>query len=296
MIKKISFVANVCLAMISVDAIAKSENSLNKISNKADDNDEPDEVLEDLYIHAAHQYDISKKERIWLELHLQERRNVSFYIPKYEMVEWIRKGVEKGVIVPFRNEEECLKNINPMTKEDFFKNLIDPNIVSDDDENEASASIKEKIGSHEKSSHNNSIPTKEEQFFSKDVSVLELMVDMITNSVTCERYLEIQTIKLIIPAKMFPNGIQKEVAVFKFTDLLAYFDTLPADECWINPDNKMDNMRFSDALKQQHLWYPQSYLTMTEKEKIRKQDPDPNKPLNLKKSELITSEAHLWSY
>lgn len=295
MIKKIFFVANVCLAISNMIAMAGSKHNSEEM--QVDDDDETtNDDMDDIYIHAADPCDISKKERIWLELHLQERRNVSFYIPKYEMVEWIRKGVEGGLIVPFKTEEDCLKNINPMKKEDFLKNLKDPNIGSDEEDHEFSANTKEKNTPNEKSVHNDSIPTREEQFFSKDISVLELMVDMITNSVTAERYLEVQTIKLIIPAKMFPNGIQKEVAVFKFADLLEYWDTLPADECWINPENKMENMRFSDAFKQLHLWYPQSYLTMTEKMKIYKQEPDPNKPLNLKKSEIITDEAHMWVY
>lgn len=259
----------------------------------AEDLKHEDSAMSHEYVFARNELDIIKKETIWLELRLSERANKPFSM----LVEWIRQGVESNALTPYKNAEDCANDI-PMTKDEFFKSLKDPNIISDDNDadshgGEVTAKKDDSGRSTELVEH---VPTREEQFFSKDISTLELQVDVITNSVTCEQYLKIETIKLIVPASKFPNGIQKEVAVFKFEELMKYFETLPKEKSWINPENKIRNMKYSDAFKTVSLWYPQTYLIATEKDRLYGYEQDPNKPLDLRKEKILVGEVFMWAY
>lgn len=259
----------------------------------AEDLETDDSDMVDNYIFARSDLDIIKKETIWLELRLNERANKSFL----NLVDWIRQGVESKTITPYADDDSYSRGI-PMTREDFFKSLKDPNIVSDDSDGEMHLSdldASKPIGvpSATPTDH---VPTRDEQFFSKDISTVELKVDVITNSVTCEQYLKIQTIKLVIPASKFSNGIQKEVAVFKFEELMKYFETLPREKSWVNPENKIRNMKYSDVFKTVSLWYPQTYLTATERDRLYGYEQDPNKPLDLRKERILVGEVFMWAY
>lgn len=302
MIKKQFIAANVCLilSISPVSLIAKNgkdDNIKTKSKNHAKDNldqeseddSKPKINLDNPYISPE---DILSQKGIWLEIHLEERVNTPFFTSGREISRHILNGVLQGKLTPYE-DENCTTVIS---NDKFLKNLRDPNLGSIDEDAEFAI---EKTGSleHKKKDLLDTVPTEDERFRPKDLSILVFKSRLIIDVIRSREFIQIDSVTVRIPAKKFPNGIQKDIASFKFEELQAYFDTLDEDDCWINPLNEMEKMKFSDVFRDHiSLWFPQSYLVLTETMRVYGQEPDPSQPLDLKKSSIITEEALLWVY
>lgn len=300
--KQLIIAANVCfiLGASPIALFAKGEKSKTtktksgknaKADKKADSDVEDDEDskarinLDNPYISPE---DILSQKGVWFEMHLEERVNTPFFTSGREISRHIVKAVMEGKITPYKDDVCTI----PMSIDDFLRRLRDPNLGVIDEE----ADFVAKEPHHKKGVDHDLVPAEDERFRSKELSILVIKSRVITDIIRSIQRIIVDSITLRIPAKRFPNGIQRDVASFKFADLQSYFDSLNEDDCWIDPDNEMGNRKFSDAFRNLSLWFPQSYLVLTEKMKIYGLEPDPSKSLDLKKSDIITEEAYLWVY
>lgn len=217
--------------------------------------------------------------RVWLELHLQEYANRSFFNDGKEITKHLVKGVMEGKITAYR-DENCTQ---AMSKDDFLVRLKDPNIVSNTDDQDFTSKKKgDKVD----------LPSEDELFRAKDICKMRLMVDLVTHDLYAEQFMLIKSITVTVPANKLPGGVDFDIATFNYIELIKYFETLDPNESYIDSTNMACNMKFSKALEISNLWFPQSYYVDSEEKRIKKHNSD-KETLDLKKSEIISGEAYL---
>jgi gliding motility associated protien GldN len=186
--------------------------------------------------------DILIKNRIWRYIDLKEKSNKSFFAHKNEITKVIIEGVEAGLLTAYSDEDFT----NPMTKEAFFEKLKLPEADYPAEEEKARGFTDDndwKDKTKEKAGTKREKPS--EYFLPNEVSILELMEDLIFDKVRSVQIYDIQAIKLIIPADKFETGLYREIGIFKYKDLAAYFDAKKAS--WINVHNGAGHIKMTEA-------------------------------------------------
>ncbi|MFT4741956.1 MAG: hypothetical protein ACJAT1_000032 [Marivirga sp.] len=209
-------------------------------------------------VYPIHEDDIMFKKRVWRRMDLNEKQNKPFFANKNEITKIILNAAKAGIIPIYKNDS-CTTRY---TKEEFLSNLENPQLKdvngggqddawgdsgggsggddwgSDDSwggEDDAAGAGSADIGP---------IDTK---FSNKDVSILELVEDMIFDKKRSVMVWDMQAIKLIIPAEKFTAGIFREVGVFKYKDLEKLFRSMPDEAIWFNPQNSAAHKNLADA-------------------------------------------------
>ena len=191
-------------------------------------------------LHPIPYADILTKKRLWRLIDLKEKQNKPFFSHKKEMTRFIIEGVEAGLLTPYSDEDFA----NPVTKEEFFDKLKLPEagdlsagdkalgFTDDDDWGDDKAPKKGEVA---------------EYFLPTEITLLELMEDVIFDKVRSRLVHDIQSIKLIIPADKFATGLRKEIGIFKYKDLAAYFDKQEIQ--WINVNNSAGHIPMTAAFE-----------------------------------------------
>ncbi|UOG75369.1 gliding motility protein GldN [Hymenobacter tibetensis] len=93
----------------------------------------------------------------------------------------------------------------------------------------------------------------------KDLYQMELKEDMIFDKKRSRMYHDIKTIKLLVPSTLSSNtsGIEKEIATFKYSDLVKVFRNNPDKAIWFNSQNDAQHKNLADAFE---LWLFNSYI------------------------------------
>jgi gliding motility associated protien GldN len=183
------------------------------------------------------------RNRIWRHIDLKEKLNKPLFPHKGEITGFIMEGVEGGFLTPYSDEDFQ----QPMTKKEFFENLKLPE--GDDQLSEEEKALG--FGSDDDWNDGNqgsALPKAEktaEYFLPKQVSILEIMEDWIFDKVRSQQVYDIQSIKLIIPEDQFETGLRREVGIFKYKDLAAYFDEKGIS--WINVNNGAGHIKMTEA-------------------------------------------------
>jgi gliding motility associated protien GldN len=88
---------------------------------------------------------------------------------------------------------------------------------------------------------------EENQWFPKDVAILEMKEDWIFDRKRSRLVYDIQTITLVLPAELNPGGIEKPIATFKYKDLDKLFRSDPKKFIWFNEYNTAQHKNLADA-------------------------------------------------
>jgi gliding motility associated protien GldN len=188
--------------------------------------------------------DILIKNRIWRHMDLRERSNKPFFSHKNEITKVIIEGVKTGSLTAYSDEDFT----KPITKEEFFEKLKLPG-VDHLSEAEKDLAVTDhgvwQDASQEKSAAQEEQPV--ECFLPNEVSILELMEDWIFDKTRSVQVYDLQSIKLIIPADRFETGLCREIGIFKYKDLAAYFDE--KELAWVNVHNSVGNMKMTEAFE-----------------------------------------------
>jgi gliding motility associated protien GldN len=88
---------------------------------------------------------------------------------------------------------------------------------------------------------------EENQWFAKDVAILEMKEDWIFDRKRSRLVYDIQTITLVLPAELNPGGIEKPIATFKYKDLDKLFRSDPKKFIWFNEYNTAQHKNLADA-------------------------------------------------
>lgn len=103
-------------------------------------------------------------------------------------------------------------------------------------------------------------PATSAEYRPKDIYQLELSEEMIFDKKRSRMYHQIKTISLKLPSTLKENvsGLEKNVATFKYADLVKVFRNNPQTAIWFNAQNDAQHKNLADAFE---LWLFNSYIT-----------------------------------
>lgn len=234
------------------------------------------EGYNDNSIRPIHTSDQLYRTRVWRRMDLREKQNKPFFSENRWITRVIIESVMNGTLYPYINDSVTTR----MSKEQFIENLTipmdgpalseeeiamgfgqeessddgwgdddswgDDSSSSDDgwgDSNSGQGAEGTDLGGAEASSQGETY-----MFAPKDVSVIEIVEDMIFDKERGRQYYDVQAVTLILPPENFPNtGLLKEVASFRYKDLIRVFQENPEISTWVNPQNSAMHLNLEHA-------------------------------------------------
>lgn len=203
-------------------------------------------------VRPIHDSDILYKKRVWRRMDLKEKQNRPFFAYNNEITKIIIEAVKQGVLHPYVNDSLKTR----MSKEQFLENLELPQVGYQTDD---PAPVEDDWGSSDgwgdepaddAKATENEATASDGSFFNNQVSVLEIMEDMIFDKKRSRLYFDIQSVKLILPPELFPEtGLLREVGVFRYKDLVELFRSMPQEAIWYNPQNQAAHRNLADAFE-----------------------------------------------
>jgi gliding motility associated protien GldN len=103
-------------------------------------------------------------------------------------------------------------------------------------------------------------PKTTDEYRAKDIYQMELTEEMIFDKKRSRMYHQIKTISLKLPSTLKDNvsGLEKNIATFKYADLVKVFRNNPQTAIWFNAQNDAQHKNLADAFE---LWLFNSYIT-----------------------------------
>jgi gliding motility associated protien GldN len=103
-------------------------------------------------------------------------------------------------------------------------------------------------------------PATSAEYRPKDIYQMELTEEMIFDKKRSRMYHQIKTISLKLPSTLATNtsGLEKNIATFKYSDLVKVFRNNPQTAIWFNAQNDAQHKNLADAFE---LWLFNSYIT-----------------------------------
>jgi len=220
----------------------------------------------------VHESDQFYKTRVWRRMDLKEKQNKPFFSTNREITKVMINAVLNGTLYPYTSD-----SLNErMSKEQFIENMSIPTDgpgLSEDEiamgfgqpqeetqqddgwgggwgddsssEGQGAEGTATPAGTEEASSSSSSM---DNLFFATDVTILEIMEDIIFDKERGRQYFDVQSVTMILPPEMFPTtGLQKPVATFKYIDLVRVFEENPELAIWVNPYNDAKHLNLKHA-------------------------------------------------
>ncbi|MCS7005240.1 MAG: gliding motility protein GldN [Cytophagales bacterium] len=198
--------------------------------------------------------DIMFKRTIWYSIDLREKQNEPFFAVNNEISKIIIDAVRAGVLRPFRNDSLTSR----LTRDEFLENLKIPGA----DEGLSEEDIAMGFGGGDDAfggdswggdsgwgggGDSKSKDAAADEFFPKQIYLLEIKEDLIFDRKRSRMYHDIQSVKLIIPGDLYPTGIDKELATFSYKELVENVFKDNPQAVWFNPQNTAEHRNLQDA-------------------------------------------------
>ena len=220
-------------------------------------------------VRPIHETDQLYKTRVWRRMDLREKQNKPFFSENRRITRVIIESVMNGTLYPYTNDscvtrmskEQFVENLSiPMdepglTEEEKAMGFADEATTSDDDgwgdgwgDDSSSDSGQGAEGTEVADASADAGVEESYLFTPRDVSVIEIMEDMIFDKERGRQYYDVQSVTLILPPENFPNtGLLKEVASFRYKDLIRVFQENPDIAIWVNPKNDAMHLNLEHA-------------------------------------------------
>jgi gliding motility associated protien GldN len=201
-------------------------------------------------VHPIPQPHILFRKKIWREIYLKEPKNKPFFAKGQEITKFIVEGIKEGAIIPYSDETFT----RPMTKEQFLEQISLPKEGGEVSAEEKALGLTTDDLWGDKGATRKETSIKEdgfagEFFMAHELTILEIMEELIFNKVSATFIHDVQAVTLVIPAEKFPTGLRRIVATLKYKDLVAYFGSKPKEAVWVNVKNNAANMPFAEAIE-----------------------------------------------
>ena len=195
--------------------------------------------------------EIMYRRRVWRRMDLREKMNQPFFAFNSEITKIIIDAVNDGRLFPYTSDSLTRR----MTKEEFQENLKIPAYGAPTltDEERAMGFTEEANddwgggGWGDEEDGEEADSSRDFYFLPRQITVLEIMEDFIFDKRRSRAYWDILAVKMIIPAKEFETGFQREVATFRYKDLDDLFRSMPEEAFWFNNSNQKANLNMADA-------------------------------------------------
>ena len=215
-------------------------------------------------VRPIHETDQLYKTRVWRRMDLREKQNKPFFSENRRITRVLIESVLNGTLYPYTNDS-C---VTRMSKEKFIENMTIPTDAPMLTEEEKAMGF----GQEETTADDgwgggwgdepadagqgaegtavaDAAPAQESYLFTpRDVSVIEIMEDIIFDKERGRQYYDVQSVTMILPPENFPNtGLLKEVASFRYKDLIRVFQENPEIAVWVNPKNDAMHLNLEHA-------------------------------------------------
>jgi len=219
-------------------------------------------VTNDNSVRPIPKYEQLYKKRVWRRMDLKEQQNKPFFAFNNEITKILIQEVKKGTLQPYVNDDS-LKNKMPM--EDFLKKLKIPGMDEEEDDGFGDGFDDDGFGDDgfgddgfgddgfgedpfgEGDGGDEEEEAISDEFLPVQITLLEIMEDIIFDKRRSLVYYDIQSIKMTIPASEFETGVSVDVATFKWKDLNRVFRNLPGEAIWFNRQNSAEHRNLADA-------------------------------------------------
>ncbi len=205
----------------------------------------------------------AKKYTLWRRIDLKEKANLPFFSKGSEITKHIIDGVRAGVLEPFSNDSLTTK----ITLEEFNKRMhrdfeggglsqeeIDAGFGATEDDGWGDGGTTDTTAKNASSSQDgwgNSQVTdlaSGYELLANELYIVELKEEWIFDSQRSRAYFDVLVVTIKIPAELSPEGIEKDLASFKYKELESYFRLNP--NClWFNEENTAKHMNYADAIE-----------------------------------------------
>ncbi len=251
-IKVLSFVIAAFAAQV-VSAQEKSDNGINPLS-----------------LRPIHESNVMYKVSLWRRLDLNEKQNQPLFAKGGEITKHLIDGVKAGVLEPYDNDsvatkitlEEFTRRLTKkfegggLSKEEIEAGFGDEGTTTAAGEDDGwggggeakPASEETSQTSGETKTTASAASTEGYELFPSDLYIVEIKEDWIFDKQRSRQYFDIQTITIKIPSELSADGLEKELASFKYKELESYFRLNP--NCiWYNAQNTAKHINLADALE-----------------------------------------------
>ena len=254
------------------------------------------------------------KHRVWVIVDLKEKQNKGFFARGGELTQFIINAVQAGELPVYKNDSLTTQ----MTIDEFNSNMVmiegqsfprweQGAVYYEGDRVEYNGmvytAIFDDISSVPANSPDDWEPTPglgdAVTFTPRQVSMIEIMEDIVFDKRRSRLYHQIQSLTLIIPGSETQDQVQKPIGVFRYKDLYNLFLEKPGEAIWVNRYNPAENKNFAEAFK---LRLFRSYL-------FRYENPDNDAIVDMYRNrmeaimasewwemELMEKEHNLWEY
>ncbi len=216
-------------------------------------------------------YEQLYKQRIWTRVDLEQKLNKGFFAKNNEFAKIVIDAVKKDYIQNIYWEDSLTRK---MTKAEFFERLNKTQVDNSEPEeqplyevdypyfegdivsyNDVDYVCKKDLNDNEVGIAPSSDPNlwevykgeQAEKYFPTDITLMEVMEDIVFDKRRARQYRDIQSIKLIVPGKYSNDGANYYVATFAFKDLERFFREHPDEAVWYNQQNSAENKTLADA-------------------------------------------------
>lgn len=206
------------------------------------------------------EHDVLFKKTVWRKIDLREKQNKPMFSENREITKIIINAVKSGELVAYRSDSVS----TPITREEFIANMTPKESGEQLSEEEIAAGFGqqtqeddgwgEALGEEATAS---AAPVSNE-YFPKQLYLLELKENVVFDKKRSRMYHDIQTISIKVPSTLNPLGFEQNVASFKMSDLVRIFRNNPEMAIWYNAQNDAQHKNLADAFD---LWLFSSYIT-----------------------------------
>ena len=215
-------------------------------------------------------YEQLYKQRIWTRVDLLQKQNKGFFNKNREFTRILIDAVMNDEIQTVYDAEPGYGELDSLlTKEGFEKRLqkssadaiVEEQMLWEEDFGYFTEEVVEYNGVNymSKIDNNLSIPDSDpdswgpwageqaEVYMASEITMIEVMEDVIFDKRRAREYRDIISIKLIVTDKYSNDGTNYYVATFAFRDLEKFFKEHPEKALWYNQYNSAENRNLADA-------------------------------------------------
>ena len=191
------------------------------------------------------------RKTVWRQMDLNEKQNLPFFSRNAELPRVIIDAVKQGLLIPYNSDSVLDRHV--MSKEDFIGNVSQEELEEEDpfggggddafaDPFGGGGDVFGGGGEEEVNEGPLYIPPRE-------FSHIEFKEDIYFDRIRSRMYYDIKAVTLFLPGTSAynPAGFLKNIASFRYKDLVELFRSMPEKAIWYNAQNMAEHRNFADA-------------------------------------------------
>jgi gliding motility associated protien GldN len=205
----------------------------------------PQEGVNENSLRPVHPSDIMFKKGVWRRIDLREKQNKGFFSDQNQISKIIIDAVKRGDVKPYLNDSLMTR----ISIEEFTEKLQLPNTGGGGDEGGGS----EDFGGFGDAPDTTQETASSNEFFAKDIVLMDLREDLIFDKQRSRMYFDIQAVGLIIPGDnplmMAAGGVDRPVCWVSYKELVANVFSKDKTAIWYNAQNSAEHRSLTDAFE-----------------------------------------------